>query len=110
MLSDQHGKDNSTKETKWTPAPRRSTDPVHHEPDGIFHRNGKINPNDHIELQRIPTVQNSLEKEEQSGVITIAGFQLCHKVMVIKTLWYWHKHRTVKKKGIEEPRNKCLQT
>lgn len=76
----------------------------------FFTETEKSTPMITLNYKGSPQYKIVLRKKNKSGVITIASFQLCHKVMVIKTLWYWHKHRTVKKKGIEEPRNKCPHT
>ena len=37
--------------------------------------------------------QSSIEKEKQTGRITIADFKLQYKAIIIQTVWYWHKNR-----------------
>ena len=34
-----------------------------------------------------------MKKENQSRSITMLDVKLCHKAVLIKTVWYWHKNR-----------------
>ena len=64
--------------------------------NGIFHRTGTKNFTIHMETQKIPNNQSSLEKEEWScGGINLPDFRLYYKGTVITTVWSWHKNRNL---------------
>ena len=47
----------------------------------------------HIETQKTPNSQSSLEKKTGAEGIILSDVRLCYKATVIKIVWYWHKTR-----------------
>ena len=86
---------------------------IHYDPcqitNGIFHRARTKNFIIHIETQKTPNIQSSLEKEDGAGRINLSDFRLYYKAMVIKTVWYCHKNRNLDQwNKIESPEmNPC---
>ena len=59
--------------------------------NGIFHRTRTKNFTIHMETQKTPNSQSSLEKEEWNWRNQPALLQTILQSTVIKTVWYWHK-------------------
>ena len=61
--------------------------------NGIFHRTRTKNFSIHMETQKTPNSQSSLEKEEWSwSKSTFLNSDYTTK-LVIETVWYWHRDR-----------------
>lgn len=74
-------------------SPKRHTDSVQLKfQQSFFFRNGKANPQVHMELQRAPNSQNNPKKNKVGGFI-LSSFTIYYSATLVITLWQWHKNR-----------------
>ena len=58
-------------------------------------RNGKANPQIHMELQWAPIVKAILEKKNKIEGLIPPNFEIYYKTTVVRTMWYWHEDRHI---------------
>ena len=78
-------------------------------PMAFFYRTRTKNLKICMETQKTLNSQSNLRKKNRAGGIRLLDFRLYYKATVIKTIWYWHKNRSIDQwNRIESPEiNPC---
>lgn len=46
-------------------------------------------------MQVTQNSQHNLEKKNKVGALIVPDFKTCHKITIMKTMWYWDKDRHI---------------
>jgi len=61
-------------------------------PTCLFCRNWQTDFKIHIKIQG-PWMAIIISKKNKTGGLILPNFKTCHKAVVIKAVWYWHKNK-----------------
>ena len=71
-------------------------------PNGIFYRTRMKHFKICRETQNMPKQTNPKKEKNGARGIRLPDFRLYYKVTIIKTLWYWHRNRSIAQRNKTE--------